>query len=62
MWDKNGHIAVPVAEKHIERAMERNSSQGMTADAIKEAIPDARHVCVDVQSIRFTRKGLRAGP
>ena len=44
MWDKNNHL---------------DSSHCITADAIKEAIPDARHVCVDVQSIRFTRKGLR---
>ena len=31
----------------------------MTAMAIAEAIPDARHICVDLQTIRFTRKGLR---
>jgi hypothetical protein len=59
VWDKKGHIAIEVSAKHIERAMERNSSHCMTADAIKEAIPDAKFICVDVQSIRFTRKGLR---
>ena len=42
MWDRNGHICIPVTERHIERALERNSSHCMTADAIKEAIPDAK--------------------
>ena len=27
--------------------------------AIQKAIPDARHICVDLQTIRWTRKGLR---
>jgi hypothetical protein len=31
----------------------------MTALAIRKAIPDARHICVDLQTIRWTRKGLR---
>jgi hypothetical protein len=31
----------------------------MTALAIQKAIPDARHICVDLQTIRWTRKGLR---
>ena len=39
--------------------MARNSSHCMTALAIQKAIPDARHICVDLQTIRWTRKGLR---
>jgi hypothetical protein len=59
MWDKGGYVVIPVEQPHIDESMERNSSHCMTALAIKDAIPVATHICVDLQSIRWTRKGLR---
>ena len=59
IWDKNGHISIPVTQEHIDASMARSSSHCMTALAIQKAIPDARHICVDLQTIRWTRKGLR---
>jgi hypothetical protein len=59
LWEKNGYVAVPVTQEHIDRSLERNSSHCMTAMALAEAIPDARRIAVDLQTIRFTYKGLR---
>jgi hypothetical protein len=59
VWDKGGYVVIPVEQQHIDESLERNSSHCMTALAIASAIPDARHICVDVQCIRFTRRGLR---
>jgi hypothetical protein len=55
MWDK-GHVVVPVTQRNIDRALARRSSHCTIAMAIQEAIPDARHVAVDLQCVRFTRK------
>jgi hypothetical protein len=59
IWDKNGFIRIPVEQRHIDQSMERNSSHCMTGEAIRSAIPDATHISVDLQTIRWTRKGLR---
>src|SRR5262249_53981373 len=59
IWDRNGYITIPVTQEHIDASLARNSSYCMTALAIQKAIPDARHICVDLQTIRWTRKGLR---
>jgi hypothetical protein len=59
IWDKNGRIAIPVEQSHIARALERDSSHCAVAEAIKAAIPDATFVAVDLQTVRFSRKGLR---
>ena len=59
IWDRNGYITIPVTQEHIDASLARNSSHCMTALAIQKAIPDARHICVDLQTIRFTRQGLR---
>jgi hypothetical protein len=50
-----------VEQKYIDAAMERNSSHCATADAINEQVPEARHISVDLQTIRWTdsRKGVR---
>jgi hypothetical protein len=58
MWDRN-HVVIAVTQQHFDRPMERNSSHCMTAMAIAAAIPDAGHICVDLQTIRWTRRGLR---
>jgi hypothetical protein len=59
IWDKNGRISIPVQQRHIDKALMRDSSHCAVAMAIAEAIPDATFVCVDLQTIRWTRKGLR---
>jgi hypothetical protein len=59
IWDAHGRIRIEVEQRHIERALERNSSHCAVAEAIKEAIPDARFIAVDLQCIRFSRRGLR---
>ena len=59
IWDRNGYITISVTQEHIDASLARNSSHCMTALAIQKAIPDARHICVDLQTIRWTRKGLR---
>ena len=44
IWDRNGYITIPVTQEHIDASLARNSSHCMTALAIQQAIPDARHV------------------
>jgi hypothetical protein len=58
LWD-GSRIKIPVEQRHIDRALERASSHCVIAEAIQEAIPDATFVSVDLQSVRWTRKGLR---
>jgi hypothetical protein len=41
IWDHNGRICIAVEQRHIERALERDSSHCAVAEAIKAAIPDA---------------------
>jgi hypothetical protein len=48
-----------VEQRHIDKALQRDSSHCAVAEAIKEAIPDATFVSVDLQTIRFSRRGLR---
>jgi hypothetical protein len=59
LWHRNGYCEIPVEQQDIDRALERESSHCAVAMAIARVIPDARHIAVDVQTIRFTRKGLR---
>ena len=59
IWDRNGYITIPVTQEHIDASLARDSSHCMTALAIQKAIPDARHICVDLQPFRWIRKGLR---
>jgi hypothetical protein len=53
------YTCVPVEQRHYDHAMERNSSHCAIAMAIADAIPSARFICVDLQTIRYTKKGLR---
>jgi hypothetical protein len=59
IWHKNGWVVIPVTQECIDESLERDSSHCMTALAIAQAIPDARRIAVDLQTIRFSRKGLR---
>lgn len=57
----NGAIRVHVSRTLVEDSMMRNSSHCMVAEAIKECVPNAGHVSVDMLTIRYTdpEKGLR---
>lgn len=50
---KNG-VLVKVTRKHIDEAMQKVSSHCMIAEAIKDAMPDAKNIAVDLQTIRYT--------
>src|SRR5882762_10870948 len=54
-------MKIKVSEKQIKTAIKKNSHHCMIADAIKAAVPDAKYIRVDLQSIRFSnlKKGLR---
>jgi hypothetical protein len=60
IWE-HGKAEIAVQQKHIDHAMERNSSHCAIADAIKDAVPHARFISVDLQTIRWTdpNKGVR---
>jgi len=54
-------INVQVSQEHINLATRADSSHCMIADALRAALPDAKKVSVDLQTIRFTdpKKGQR---
>lgn len=47
-------LRIHVEGHHIENAQRKNSHHCMIADAIKDALPEAKYISVDLQSIRFT--------
>ena len=47
-------MKVRVLQSHVSHGVQRNSQHCMIADAIKAACPQAQHVLVDLQSIRFS--------
>lgn len=47
-------IRLHVDQHHIDNAEVKNSHHCMIADALREAIPEARFISVDLQSIRFS--------
>lgn len=58
---RSPRVVVDVLQEDIDTAMPKDSRHCMIADAIKRAVPSARHVQVDLQTIRWTdpKKGLR---
>lgn len=52
-------VTVPVTREIIERAERRDSSHCMIAEAIREAVPGATAIAVDLQSIRWSDPVLR---
>jgi len=59
--EKVSRIKVSVTSDVIERAKHADSGHCMIADAIRDAVPGAQAVSVDLASIRFTdpRRGVR---
>jgi hypothetical protein len=47
-------IHIPITQEIINNAVVRDSSHCVIADAIRAAIPEAKRVAVDLQTIRFT--------
>ena len=60
IWE-HGKAEISVLQRHFDEAMERNSSHCAIAFAIRDAVPDARRIAVDLQTIRWTdkKKGVR---
>jgi len=54
-------VQLSITKKLIDEAVVGDSSHCMVANAVKQAIPHARHVSADIQSIRFSdpSKGVR---
>lgn len=54
-------VKLQITEELIEDAIPRDSPHCLWAEAVKAAVPDAKYISVDIQTIRFTdpRKGLR---
>lgn len=54
-------VEIEVTDDIIESAVEKDSSHCLWAEAIRVAVPDAAHISVDLQTMRFTdpKKGLR---
>jgi hypothetical protein len=52
-------VVIPVTLDIIERAEQRDSSHCMIAEAIREAVPGASAIAVDLQSIRWSDAVLR---
>lgn len=54
-------VAVTVTRERIDQATQRDSGHCMIADAVRDAVPDASAISVDLQTIRWTdsAKGLR---
>jgi hypothetical protein len=60
VWE-HGRCEISVEQRHLDEALRANSSHCAIAFAIRDAIPDARHIGVDIQSIRFSipKRGIR---
>jgi len=52
-------IVVEVTEEIIARSEQRSSAHCMLAEAVKHAVPTARTVAVDLQTIRFSDPATR---
>lgn len=50
---------IGVAKEHIETCKQKDAHRCMIADAIREAIPKARRILVDTQTIRFSLDDVR---
>jgi hypothetical protein len=60
IWEA-GRAHIAVEQRHIDEALRANSSHCAIAMAIKDAVPYARFIAVDLQTCRWTdpRKGVR---
>jgi hypothetical protein len=56
-----GRAEISVEQRHFDEALRANSSHCAIAFAIRDAVPDARRIAVDLQTIRWTcsKRGVR---
>jgi hypothetical protein len=52
-------VGVEVSEDIITASTKRDSSHCMIAEAVQLAVPEAKFVSVDIQTIRFSKDGYR---
>jgi hypothetical protein len=55
IW-QNGRRRIQVTDTHIAESLQRSSSACAIAEALKQQIPNAIYVCVDLACIRWTDK------
>jgi hypothetical protein len=55
IWE-SGRAEISVQQKHIDAALMRDSSHCAIAMAIADTVPDAHHISVDLQTIRWSSK------
>jgi hypothetical protein len=60
VWE-HGRCEISVLDRHLAAALRANSSHCAIAMAIADAIPDARRIAVDLQTIRWSlpKRGVR---
>ena len=60
VWE-HGRCEISVEQKHLDEALRANSSHCAIAFAIRDAIPDATFIAVDLQTIRWSnpKRGVR---
>ena|SRR5215831_3564918 len=56
---KHSYRTISITDKDIEKAHRNNSYKCVVAQAIARTIPDAHHIEVDTQTIRFTDRHER---
>lgn len=47
-------LKVRVREEHVKTACRRDSHHCMIADALRDAVPEAKYIMVDLQSVRWS--------
>jgi hypothetical protein len=52
-------VSVEVTGEIIEKSVRKDSSHCMISDAVAAAVPDAKFISVDIQTIRFSRGKFR---
>jgi hypothetical protein len=60
IWE-SGRATIAVEQRHFDEALRANSSHCAIAFAIRDAMPTARRISVDLQTIRWTdsKRGVR---
>ena len=53
-YARSPRVQLDITTELIEQSLQRDSSHCMIAEAVKAAVPGARSVSVDLQTIRFT--------
>lgn len=52
-------VVVQILQDAIDRAIEKDSAHCIVAEALRQTLPNASHVAVDLQTVRWTENGWR---